>query len=85
MDFSKELKGFSHAKITFEQPMKKFTTLGVGGCADYFAEVDSLYGLNLLISLAKEYNQPYYLLGNGTNILISDKGYRGLIICLKKK
>lgn len=84
MDFSKELKGFSHAKITFEQPMKKFTTLGVGGCADYFAEVDSLYGLNLLISLAKEYNQPYFLLGNGTNILISDKGYRGLIICLKK-
>lgn len=84
MDFSKELKGFSHAKITFEQPMKKFTTLGVGGCADYFAEVDSLYGLNLLISLAKEYNQPYFVLGNGTNILISDKGYRGLIICLKK-
>lgn len=84
MDFSKELKGFSHAKITFEQPMKKFTTLGVGGCADYFAEVDSLYGLNLLISLAKEYNQPYFILGNGTNILISDKGYRGLIICLKK-
>ena len=35
MDFSKELKGFSHAKITFEQPMKKFTTLGVGGCADF--------------------------------------------------
>ena len=37
MGFKEELRGFSHAKVTFDQPMKKITALGVGGTAKYFS------------------------------------------------
>ena len=84
MGFKDELTEFTHAKIRFEEPMKKHTALGVGGKAKYFAEVDSLYGLNLLTALAQRYRVKYKIIGNGTNVLVSDKGYDGVIICLKK-
>lgn len=84
MGFKDELTEFTHAKIRFEEPMKKHTALGVGGKAKYFAEVDSLYGLNLLTALAQRYRVKYKIIGNGTNVLVSDKGYDGVIVCLKK-
>ncbi len=84
MGFKDELLEFTHAKIRFNEPMKKHTALGVGGKAKYFAEVDSLYGLNLLTALAQRYRVKYKVIGNGTNVLVSEKGYDGVIVCLKK-
>ena len=84
MGFKEELLEFSHAKIRFDEPMSKHTALGVGGEAKYFAEVDSLYGLNILINLAKRNKVKCKVIGNGTNILVADVGYDGLIISLKK-
>ncbi|MBQ7236321.1 MAG: UDP-N-acetylmuramate dehydrogenase [Clostridia bacterium] len=84
MGFKDELLEFTHAKIRFNEPMKRHTALGVGGKAKYFAEVDSLYGLNLLTTLAQKHRVKYKVIGNGTNILVSDNGYEGIIICLKK-
>lgn len=80
MGFKDELLAFSHAKITFDQPMKKITALGVGGNAKYLAVVDSLYSLNFLVQTAKRFKIPFKVFGNGTNLLVSDKGYDGLII-----
>ena len=82
MGFKEELRGFSHAKVTFDQPMKKITALGVGGTAKYFATVNSLYALRLLVETCGRYKTPYKVIGNGTNLLVSDKGYSGLIIKL---
>ncbi len=84
MGFNEELINFSHAEITFNQPLKKFTTLGVGGSAKYFAYTDSLYGLNNLLALAKKHKIKYKVIGNGSNLLVSEKGFDGLIINLKK-
>ncbi|MBR2448736.1 MAG: UDP-N-acetylmuramate dehydrogenase [Clostridia bacterium] len=84
MGFKDELLEFTHAKIRFNEPMKRHTALGVGGKAKYFAEVDSLYGLNLLTTLAQKHRVKYKVIGNGTNVLVSDNGYEGIIICLKK-
>ncbi len=83
MSFKKALGEITHAKIFFDQPMKKLTGYGVGGCARYYAEVDSLYALNDLISLAKQHRVRYKVIGNGTNLLVSDLGYNGLIISIK--
>ena len=82
MGFKEELLGFSHAKVTFDQPMKKITALGVGGKAKYFATANSLYALKLLVETCGRYKMPYKVIGNGTNLLVSDKGYNGLIIKL---
>lgn len=84
MCFKCALEQFTNAKIYFNLPMKNRTSFGVGGCAKYYAEIDSLYSLNQIIALAKEYKIKYKVIGNGTNLLVSDLGFDGLIIDLKK-
>ena len=80
MGFEKSLTEYSNAKIVFDEPMKKHTCFRVGGCARYYAEIDSLYTLNALITLARKYRVKYKVIGNGTNLLFSDLGYDGLVI-----
>ena len=64
--------------------LDKFTTLRVGGPADYFAEPKSEEALLTLIKTAKEAGVPVLLLGNGSNLLVRDGGFRGLAIRLGK-
>lgn len=84
MGLKNALEQFTHAKILFDEPMRKHTGYGVGGCARYYAEVDSLFALNNLITLAKNHRTKYKIIGCGTNILVSDLGYDGIIIDLKR-
>ena len=84
MCFKNALCEYTNAKITFDEPMKKHTGYGVGGCARYYAQVDTLYSLNLLINLAKQYRVKYKVIGNGTNLLVSDLGFDGIIIDIKR-
>ena len=79
MGLKEDLAEFTHVKIRFEEPMAKRTALGVGGKAKFFAEADSLYGLNGLVNLAEKHRVKYKVIGNGTNVLVSDNGYDGLI------
>ncbi len=83
MCFKKALLEYTNAKITFDEPMKKHTGYGVGGCARYYASVNTLYSLNLLINLANQHRVKYKVIGNGTNILVSDLGFDGIIIDTK--
>lgn len=83
MCFKNVLNQLTNSKIYFDEPMKKHTGYGVGGCARYYAEIDSLFSLNLLISLSKQYKVKYKVIGNGTNILVSDLGFNGIIIDTK--
>ena len=82
--FKNALLEISNAKILFDEPMKKHTGYGVGGCARYYAQIDSLYSLNSLITLAKQHKVKYKVIGNGTNILVSDLGFDGIIIDTKR-
>lgn len=56
------------------------TTMKVGGTADYFATVTTTDQLLKLVRWARAVSLPYFLLGGGSNILISDRGIRGLVI-----
>ena len=64
--------------------LSKFTTLKVGGPADFFAEPKSEEELTTLIRAAKEADVPVLLMGNGSNLLVRDGGFRGLAIRLGK-
>jgi len=59
-----------------------YTTLGVGGTADYFVELDTLEALEEVLVWANAHNQSVTVLGSGSNVLISDRGIRGLVIRL---
>lgn len=81
--FKKALFEITNAKIYLDESMRRRTGYGVGGCARYYAEIDSLYSLNCIINLAKEHKVKYKIIGNGTNILVSDLGFNGILIDTK--
>lgn len=67
-------------RIWRQEPMSKHTTFQIGGPADYFAEPADEKELTALLKLAKEEEMPYFLLGKGSNLLVNDLGFRGLVI-----
>ena len=60
--------------------LKDFTTFNIGGEAKYFCTVKSLVELKEAITFSKEKEIPFFILGGGSNILVADKGYHGLVI-----
>ena len=64
------------------EPMNKHTSFKVGGPARYFVKAESLDDLKKALDLAREKEIPFFILGNGTNLLVSDKGFDGVIITL---
>jgi len=67
-----------------DEIMKKHTTFGIGGSADLFILPNKNSQIKQLIDIIKDKNIQYYFLGSGSNILIDDKGLRGIIVSLKK-
>ncbi len=70
-------------QILLEEPMKKHTTFRIGGNADMFVCPDICQTVEI-IRLAKEYKVPVSIIGNGSNLLVGDKGIRGLVIAIAK-
>lgn len=67
-------------QLIVNEPMKKHTTFKIGGDADMYVSVESVEELSSLIKLAKEKGVCYTVIGNGSNLLVSDAGIRGLVI-----
>ena len=72
-------------QVQKEEPMQKHTTFRVGGPADYFVMPESREQVQKVVALCKEENIPYYIVGNGSNLLVSDQGYHGVIVQIGKK
>ena len=83
MEWEKELKAnFSKEVLKTSVKMSQCTTLRLGGKAQYFLEVHSEKELALALSIVNKANIPYYLLGKGSNVLVSDNELYGLVIHL---
>ena len=65
-------------------PMSEHTSFKVGGPARYFIKAESVSDIKEAIAFANERTLPSYILGKGTNMLVSDSGYNGVIIQLGK-
>lgn len=63
-----------------KEPICKHTTFRIGGEAEYFVAPESVEDLVELVKYLKEENVPYLLIGNGSNLLVDDKGYSGVMI-----
>lgn len=70
--------------IKYDEPLKNHTSIRIGGPADVFCSPGNIEDLKKVVSISKEYNIPFWVLGNGTNLLILDNGIRGLVINLNK-
>lgn len=63
-----------------QEPMSLHTTFRIGGPADLFVTPGSIQAVADSIRICKETQTPYAVIGNGSNLLVSDAGYRGVII-----
>ncbi len=81
LDFEQRLAGLmDRERIKKDEPMKKHVTFRVGGNADYFVTVKNADEIAAVINLCKEEKVPYFIMGNGSNLLVGDKGIRGVVI-----
>jgi UDP-N-acetylmuramate dehydrogenase len=67
-------------KTSRHEPLGRFTTMRVGGPADLFAEIHNLFELRAIIRFARSRGLPHFILGRGSDLVISDAGIRGLVI-----
>ena len=71
--------------LSENEPMCKHTSFKVGGPARYFVKAENADDLKEAFALAREKALPYFILGNGTNLLVADKGFDGIVITLAGK
>lgn len=75
---------FEGINVYENESIKKHTTFRIGGNADYFLLPETPSELSAALKICSENNIPYFILGNGSNILVSDKGIEGAVISTKK-
>lgn len=83
--YQKLVNALAKERVLLDEPMSKHTTFRIGGPADYFVMPSSEEELKQVIAICKEESVPYYIVGNGSNLLVSDHGYRGVIIQIYKE
>ncbi len=71
--------------LYYDEPMAKHTSFKIGGPADVFIKVDNIEELKEILKLSKENKIPLTIIGNGSNILVTDKGIRGITAKLNFK
>lgn len=68
----------------FEEPMSRHTSFKIGGPAAALVQPSGTEEIKSIIEICKRYGLDYFIIGNGTNLLVSDDGYDGVIIKLQK-
>ncbi len=75
-----KLKARFEAQFKEHEPLAKHVNFRIGGPAKYFVEARSTQDLVDAVRIANEYSLPYFILGGGSNTLVADEGYQGLVI-----
>ncbi|MGN0421274.1 MAG: UDP-N-acetylmuramate dehydrogenase [Lachnospiraceae bacterium] len=83
--YNELLKIMSEEQVKTEEPMKNHTTFRVGGPAEFFVMPRSAEEVKKVIDLCRRESFPYYIIGNGSNLLVSDQGYRGVVLQIYKE
>lgn len=84
MDYLKQLAEVLHVPPLVHEPLSRHTSLGIGGPADCLIFPENLTELRAVVLFAREREIPLLILGHGTNLLVRDEGFRGMVISLQK-
>lgn len=82
MDYKSLYDNKNFTNIDFNEDLKTYTTFGIGGPADVLAKPRSIDELEKLLKFNHENNIETFVMGKGSNLLVSDKGIRGCVIVL---
>lgn len=80
MSLIDDIRSAINCRIAENEPMSAHTTLGVGGPADIWVEVETEFDLAKLMRVIHDSGTPWMVVGDGANLLVSDKGIRGVVI-----
>ncbi len=72
-------------RVKREEPLAAHSSARAGGPADFFLELESTQGVEQLVRLCCQFRVPLLVIGNGSNILFTDQGVRGIVACLRTK
>ncbi len=70
--------------VLTDEPLKNHTSFKIGGPADLFIYANNTESLKVILNIIHKKNIPFFILGNGTNLLVSDTGFRGIVLNLTK-
>jgi UDP-N-acetylmuramate dehydrogenase len=82
IDYRKEAEGLIGVKIVLDAPLRRFTSIRVGGPADVLIFPKDFEELRKIVQHGKKKNVPILVLGKGTNLIVRDKGVRGWVVSL---
>jgi UDP-N-acetylmuramate dehydrogenase len=83
MNFNDKVLSVTNDKVLLDEPLKNYTTFGIGGGARYFVKPSGIESFIKIIRLTKEFNLNLFILGKGSNLLISDGGFDGVVVYTK--
>ena len=75
--------GISKDNILFDEPMANHTTFKVGGPAECYIKINDIQDLRKILKFAKDKNIAITVLGNGSNVLVLDKGIKGIVLNIR--
>lgn len=81
-DYKKEAQGLIQVKVLVDAPMRRFTSIRVGGPADDLIFPNDVNELRRVVLHAKKRKIPLFILGKGTNLVVRDRGIRGWVVSL---
>lgn len=84
MSLASELQGLISGSVSEDKPLAPFTTFRIGGNAKIFVEPVSVDDIITIQKFVNDHNLPFFILGNGSNVLISDDGWQGVVMNLEK-
>ena len=82
--FETELRQLVKLEVLEKEPMAGHVTFRVGGPADYYVRVSDAKELKAVIALCRERQIPWFVLGNGSNLLVGDGGIRGVVLEIQR-
>lgn len=85
MIYDELIKGIPEERVLMNENMSKHTSFKVGGTADFFVKVQDVQELIYVLKVSKNLRMKIYILGNGSNVIVKDTGFRGIIIKLDFK
>lgn len=80
MDINEQLQAIFGERFKANEPMSKHTNFRIGGPARFYVEIKSVEELGRAIAIAEDANLPFFVLGGGSNTLVSDEGINGLVL-----
>ncbi|TAK59882.1 MAG: FAD-binding protein, partial [Bacteroidetes bacterium] len=79
-----DIKQFYHGRMAINEPLSRYTSYRIGGPADFYFEPGDKEDVIALVEYLHTHSIEFFVIGNGSNLLVSDDGIRGVVLNLER-